>query len=245
MTPTSQHNTHIGDILQKIQSKEISIHSKTFFRLKWLAFILLVIAICVISVALCSFILFTIRMTGQPYLLEFGSQGIKLAFIIFPWILFLVDGLLIILLGSLTRHTSFGYKIPGIYILIMVMVIVGLSGYVVESKTMFHRNMLMQADKKQLPVFSSIYKNVRRAPPLGYEIYRGVVVQEGEGYIDVNIDMEDGLGTTTKITVTFPTTTPAMPRIGLGQTIFVSGKITDGQIINARLKPIPQLPPLQ
>jgi uncharacterized membrane protein len=241
MTQTHTQS-HITDVLQKIQSKEISTHSKLFFRLRWLAFMILVLAICIVSIMLCSFILFTIRMTGQPYLFGFGSQGITLAFIIFPWILFLIDGLLIILLGTLTRHTSFGYKIPGVYILIVSIVIIGLSGYIVESKTAFHIRMLQRADAQRLPIFSSAYQGVRRAPPTGYEIYRGVVVEEGENYIRVNIAVRDQFGTSTNVTVAFATSTPSRNRIGVGQTIFLSGKIIDGQVINARLKPIPQLP---
>lgn len=244
-TNTLEHqaDTYIADILHKIQSKQIPVHSKTFFRLKWLAFVVLALAICTVSVALCSFILFTIRMTGQPHLIDFGSKGVELAFIIFPWMLFLIDGLLILLLGALTRHTSFGYKIPGIYILVAVIGIIGVSGYIVETKTSFHKNMLYYADKKQLPFFQSMYTSVRRAPPKGYEIYRGVVIGEGPGFLRIDIDDEEGIGTSTRILVRMSTSTSEVLDIHMGHTVFISGKIINGQIVDARIKRAPRLPP--
>lgn len=244
-TQSSQQHTidsRISEILEKIKHNEISIHSKTFFRLKWLAFALLVASICVVSVLLCSFILFTIQMTGQPYLIDFGSQGVKLLFIIFPWMLFLLDGLLILLLGHLTRHTSFGYKIPGVYIFLGSIFIIGVSGYIVESYTTLHARMLQRADVYNMPIVTSLYKNTRRAPPPGYEIYRGVVVGKGEGYIHVNIENQNQMDPTSQVTVVFSTSSPhTFDMVETGQTVFVSGKIINGQIINARLKPIPRL----
>ncbi len=247
-TQHTQQHTRIENILHKIQNKEISIHSKTFFRLQWLAFTILVIAICFVSVMLCSFILFTLEVTGQPHLIDFGTQGLLLAFFLFPWLLFVIDVVLIALLVSLTRHTSFGYKIPGIYILLGVICIIGVSGYIVESKTSFHRNMLMRADKKHLPVVGSMYRNVRRAPPSGYEIYRGTVVDAGQGFVLVTLDTdrEDVVSTTTtQVIVRFASSSPELSQIGVGQTVLISGKIVEGQIVHPRLKVVPRLPSVE
>lgn len=247
-TSTTQQHNRITDILHKIQNKEISVHSKTFFRLQWLAFAILVLAICLVSVILCSFILFTIEVTGQPHLIDFGTQGVMLAFFIFPWMLFFVDIFLIMLLVSLTRHTSFGYKIPGIYVLLSVVCIIGVSGYIVESKTTFHKNMLIRADTKRLPLIGSMYQNVRRAPPRGYEIYRGIVIDAGEGFVLVTLDTdrEDTIhATTTRVYVRFASSSPQLANVVVGQTVLISGKIIDGQIMHPRLKVVPQLPRAQ
>lgn len=245
-TPTHMSiESRLSDILHKIQSKKISTHSKTFFRLKLAVFVLVIVAICVVSIMLCSFILFTIRMTGQPGLIDFGSQGLKLIFFIFPWILFLLDGLLILLLGVMTRHTSFGYKIPGVYILIGAIGIIGISGYIVEAKTNFHPNMLRYADKKELPLFTLLYKNTRRAPPTGFEIYKGVVVDRGQGFVFIDLYKEDGVGTTTRVSVKFMADPLSISNFQIGQTVFISGKIIDGQIINARIKPVSQMVPVE
>lgn len=244
---THDADAYISEVLHKIQTKKISVHSKTFFRLKWLAFVLLVSAICVVSIALCSFILFTIRMTGQSYLIEFGSKGVELAFILFPWVLFLIDGVLIILLGALTRHTSFGYKIPGIYILVGAIAIISISGYIVDTKTSFHANMLYYADHKRLPLFETMYTRVRRAPPRGYEIYRGIVVKQDDQFIYIDIDDEEGIGTTSTVIVPAVQSatcfTHCFGDIEEGQTVFVSGTIVDGKIVNAQLRHAPRLPP--
>ena len=245
-TQHTQQHRYITDILDKIKNKEISVHSKTFFRLKWLAFTILVFAICVVSIMLCSFILFVIHITGQPQLIDFGVQGLKLAFFIFPWMLFILDIILIILLGSLTRHTSFGYKIPGIYVLLGVLCIIGISGYIVEAKTSFHRNMFMREDRRNLPFVGSMYKNVRRTPPLGYEIYTGQVFAIDEQYVVVDLDIPTSVGTTSRVVLRFNTNIEQeiIPP-NVGDTVFVSGKIVNGEIFNAKLKIFPVLPSLR
>ncbi|MES2622930.1 MAG: hypothetical protein V4576_00815 [Patescibacteria group bacterium] len=231
----------IAGVLQKIQHKEISVHSKAFFRLRMFALIVLVVGICLTSILLCSFILFNIHMSGQPKFLEFGPQGIKLMFIVFPWVLFLIDIILIGLASALIRHVSFGYKIPGIYILLGAIGIIAISGYIVESHTPFHRVMLYRADRNQLPLFDGAYKRVRRPPPEGYGIYRGVIVLKENGVLHIDLDGINGIATTTTVTVKIPEM--AGQEINIGDSVFIAGKKVDNSIVNARLRIAPRLPP--
>lgn len=234
------HNT-IAEVLQKIQAKKISIHSKTFFRMKMSAFVALLLAICFISIVLCSFIMFTIRMTGQSNFIGFGSKGSLLFFALFPWILFLFDVLLISLLVRLMRHTSFGYKIPGIYVVGIIFAIIIVSGYVVDTKTTLHRDMMQRADRKQLPFFQEAYMKIRRAPPEGYEIYRGIVLGREGDVLYIDIDAEEGISTSSSITIDV-TNDPRAPHIEPGDSIFIAGKIVDGVVVDAQLKMAPRLP---
>lgn len=237
----TKYNT-VAEVLQKIHSQKISIHSKMFFRLRLLAFTLLIIGICITSILLCSFIMFVIRMSGQSDFIGFGSQGVLLFFALFPWILFLIDVIMIGLLGMLMRHTSFGYKIPGIYIVGMVLAIIVISGYVVDSKTTFHKDMLFRADKKQLPLFEGAYIRVRRAPPTGYGIYRGVVVLREGNMLYIDIDDATGLATSSSVSIDI-THDPRAPHIEQGDSVFIAGKIVNGVVTDARLKMAPRLPP--
>lgn len=241
MEEKNTHNT-IAEVLERIKAKKISVHSKTFFRLRLLAFTILLLAICFVSVLLCSFIMFTIRMSGQSNFIAFGSQGVLLFFALFPWILFLLDVLLIGLLGILMRHTSFGYKIPGMYIVGMFLAIIGISGYIVDAKTSFHNNMLFMADKKQLPFFQGAYIKVRRAPPEGYGIYRGVVMVREGNMLYIDIDDAAGVSTSSSVKIDI-TNDPRAPHIEQGDSIFISGKIEDGRVTDAKLKMAPRLPP--
>ena len=235
------HNSIAHDVLEKIQHKQITIHSKNFFRLKMIAFSLLIIAICVTSIVLCSFILFSIRMSGQGEFIRFGSQGILLFFAVFPWFLLLFDLLLIALLGQLMRHFSFGYKIPGVYIAGIIFTVIIIIGYILEAQTSFHRHMLLRADKKELPLFDDVYRGVRRAPPIGYEIYRGVVVFREGDMLYIDLDDEMGTGTSSSVIMNIEDNTEA-PHIEQGDSVFISGNIVDGKILNARLKRAPRLP---
>ncbi|MES2986098.1 MAG: hypothetical protein V4686_03150 [Patescibacteria group bacterium] len=241
MQPNTIHNSITHDVLAKIQHKEISVHSKTFFRFKLAALVLLVAAVCVISIILCSFILFTLRMTGQPGFIGFGSQGILLFFVLFPWTLFFFDLLLIGLSGLLMRHISFGYRVPGIYVVGIVFTVIIVSGYVIEAKTAFHKNMLFRADKKQLPFFHGAYMNVRKAPPEGYGIYRGVVILREGDTLFIDLDDASGLSTSSSITLDIRND-PRAPHIEVGDSIFISGKKVDGKIQDPQLKRAPRLP---
>ncbi len=241
MEQTTIHN-RIDEVLEKIKTKKIGAHSKTFFRLRMVAFIVLLIAICVTSILLCSFIMFTLRMGGQSNVIGFGSQGVLLFFALFPWFLFLFDVMLIGLLGSLMRHTSFGYKVPGMYVLGMILTIIIISGYIMDTKTTFHNNMLFKADKKQLPFFQGAYINIRRAPPEGYGIYRGIVILREGNMLYIDLDDAAGVATTTSVTVDV-TNDPRAPHIERGDSVFISGKVENGNITNARLKMAPRLPP--
>lgn len=239
-----EHRTHTTttEILEKIRSHKISTHSKMFFRLRLAAFFILLIGICITSILLCSFILFTIRMTGQSNFIGFGSQGVLLFFALFPWILFLIDVILIGLLGILMRHTSFGYKIPGVYIAGMVLTIIVISGYIVDTKTSFHNDMLFRADKKRLPIFENAYTRVRRAPPEGYGIYRGVVIFREGNMLYIDIDDATGIATTSSVSIDI-TNDPRAPHIEQGDSVFIAGKIVNGVVTEARLKMAPRLPP--
>jgi hypothetical protein len=239
-TKTTQQNNRITDILHKIQNKEISIHSKTFFRVKAIALTALVIAICIITIILCSFILFTIHITGQSHVIDFGFQGVKLFVYTFPWFLLALDLVLILILGYITRNTSFGYKIPGMYILFAALGIVVVSGYIVESYTSLHTRMLERSQTQQLPLVDSLYKNARRAPPKRFEIYRGVVVEKKEAYMLVDVEHDEVYGSTTQILVRFATTSdPILSDAEIGQTVFISGKMQNGQIMYPKVKIIP------
>ena len=66
---------NIQNILEKIRKNELTLKPKTYFRLRFAAFILVVVVLLVVSSFLSSFILFTIRASGQASLLGFGPSG--------------------------------------------------------------------------------------------------------------------------------------------------------------------------
>jgi hypothetical protein len=243
-THTKQNTEEkIQGVLNRIKHHEITAHSKLFFRLRMVAFIVLLVAICLTSILLCSFILFNVKMSGQPRLLEFGPQGIRLLFTVFPWVLFLVDIILIALASVLMRHLKFGYKVPGVYILIGALGIIAISGYLVESHTPLHRRLLLKADRRELPVFEKAYTRLRRAPPEGYGIYKGTVILREADVLHIDLDDTTGTATSVSVTVEIPNSANGPGNIQIGDSVFIAGKRVDNTIINARIKTAPRLPP--
>lgn len=162
-TNTTQNNMDAIDIfLNKIEKNELESHSKTYFRLKLIAFVGLIVAIFVVSVLLISFIFFSMRTVGQTNAIGFDRQSFNLILLIFSWKLFLLDLVLIVFLSWLLRAFRFGYKIPGLYLLFGLFVILLAVGFVLDRDTPFHDRMMERADRNELPFFGEVYEGLRQ-----------------------------------------------------------------------------------
>lgn len=161
-TNTTQNNKDaIDNILEKIESNELECHSKTYFRIKSILLVALVVAVFALSILLLSFIFFSIRLSGQHMSFGFGRQNLAFLLLIFSWKLFTIDLVLIVFLSWLLRIFRFGYKIPVLYLLLSLLGILVFVGFVFDRKTSFHDRMLDRADRDELPFFGQAYEDLR------------------------------------------------------------------------------------
>lgn len=232
----------IQNILEKIRKNELTLKPKTYFRLRFAAFILVVVAVLVVSVFLSSFILFTIRASGQASLIGFGPAGWQVFLFLFPWGLSTLEIGLIILLQYLLRSFKFGYRVPVLYLLGGVIFVMLVSGFVID-KTPLHGALLRQADRNQLPPpFGNLYENARRLPPPGHGIFLGTITSITGNTLSIALLNPMDTSATTAVTVIVPSGQTTVQE-KVGDRIFIRGKMIDGEIQAQDIKNANDLPP--
>jgi hypothetical protein len=152
-------------VLRKILSEEISMRPKLRYRIRFALAVLVIALITGISIFLFSFISFLVRASQQEQLLHFGFSGVVSFVVMFPWLLFAVDVLLIAFLEYLLRQFRFGYRHSVMYLLLALIAGVGLIGIAVDYKTDIHESLLRSADKHLLPAFNGLYERVHAPLP--------------------------------------------------------------------------------
>jgi len=245
MNNNTTQNNKIQNILEKIHNNELTLKSKTYFRLRFALLIIVIVAIVVVTLFFLSFILFSLRASGQAALIGFGPTGWQVFLALFPWKLTILEIVLILLLEYLLRSFRFGYKVPVLYLLFGVVLLMGLSAIAVD-QTPLHRILLEQADQNHLPYpFGSMYENTRRPPPQGYGIYKGTITAIGTSTATIELVNPMGIGTTTQIMVLLPASPlPDAQTIAVGEKVFVRGQLVHGAIRALEIKlAADQLPP--
>lgn len=158
-----QSNT-IESVLEKIQHNELEPYSKSYFRLKLVSLVALIASIFIVSLLFISFMFFSIRM-GSPNM-DFGFDGahLQMFMVLFSWKLFIIDIVFIIFLVLLLRAFRFGYKIPVLYLMILLILVLSVLSFVLDRGIHFHERMLDRVDHHTLPFFDVIYTNTKQYP---------------------------------------------------------------------------------
>lgn len=138
-------------LLKKIETDNRKAYSKAHFTLRMILLIVLAVLILLVSICLFSYICFNVRMGGHQSLLGFNPTGISLFFQFFPWTLFIIDAILVGVLVSLLRKFRFGYRVPVLYLLLILFVATSITGYAVY-RTGFDEMVLKQANQNYLPL---------------------------------------------------------------------------------------------
>jgi len=212
-----------ANVLEKIRDNELTMRSNTYFAIKLAAFIVVVVALLTALTLLFSFILFSIRASGEASLIGFGSHGFALFIGLFPWKLLFLNIALILLCGLLLRSFRFGYKTPVSFLFLGIVLIAVFFGLGIDEGTSFHDRLLRRADNHRLPFFNDLYEGVRVPPPQSQGVYRGTIVGIEGNVLTVNVDNPLGIGTTTSLHVIFPDD-QATSSVKIGDRIFIAGE---------------------
>lgn len=211
-------------VLEKIKTDNISMHSRRYYRLRMAALLAVIVAIIVVSIFLLSFISFGLRTTGNSTLLGFGTRGYISFILVFPWILFVIDILLIIILERLLRNFRFIYRRAGVYILIGLLGLITLFAVAIDHVTSLHNKLLERADANALPFFNELYEQLREPLDTDHGVCRCVVLTAAGPMLTVRGD-SDSMHQGTPFPAILPEIAPpVMP----GDRIFMLGSIRDG-----------------
>ena len=226
--PTHNEQSPRERILAKIKDHEVTMRPKAFFTLKVLALALLSLFVLGLTVFLCNFILFALRVSGHESLLGFGARGHLTFWRLFPWKYFLLYLFLLLLLGSLIRCFRFGYRRPLAYLLGGSFLLIVIAGVLIDRGTRFNDELLDRADHKLLPApFGDLYGRARHMIPQDHNVYLSKVLSIEGNILHVETLTE---GTTTALSVEVDPNDALLSHLVVGDTVFVFGDEASGTV---------------
>ena len=224
----SQNNNLKNKILNKIKAGEIHMKSKSHFIFKMILIISVAILVLMVSAFLVSYILFSLKTSGQFSLLGFGGRGITEFIIGFPWLILLVDCVLLIILDYLLKNFRIGYHYPIAYLFFGTFILILFFGFIIEL-TPVNGIILRIAEEQRLPIFGGFYGGLRKSHS-NVGIFRGTVVSiEGNTFMlkynDYDIDGDDMI-----VKVLTPQGFNVGSSLNIGDMVFVAGNLVNGEI---------------
>jgi hypothetical protein len=234
MENENSHNSIRQAVLDKIKSGKVRKLPRAYFILRVIATILVSLLLLVVSAFVFSFMLFSFHESGEQFLIGFGFEGILAFLMLFPWALFTLDILLLLILEWLLQGFKFGYRIPllnfGVGIFVASFVVGGLINL-----TPVQSILLQRADNNQLPLVGDAYEHIfDRHEDQG--VCRGIVTMVNVpgnpgGFImqhnDRDHDTDDG-----QFIVTLAPGVPA-PQVVVGDRVLVFGHPNNTQHVEA------------
>lgn len=221
--PTPKSSMH-ENILERIRTDTVHQVSKSHFVLKMIFTIAVAIVTLLVSISIFNFILFGLRIHHHELLLGFGLRGLWTFALLFPWGLLAVDMLLVALLEWLLRQFRFGYRVPILYLLGILLIVTVSCGVIIDRATSFNDGLLGQADAHQLPpLLNELYEGMRVPPPPESGVCKCVITAiNGSTLTAYNEDQ--GTSTTYKVQILQDGDTDADDHpFKIGDTIFIAG----------------------
>lgn len=226
-----EQKNKFSDILNKIESNEIKIETKLHFTLKAILLILVILSILAISIFIFNFILFNVRISNQESLLAFGPRGILAYLRFFPWPMFILDLILIVVLQWIIRSFKFGYKTPTLYMIFGIMILVLLFGSLIDRGTDLNDRILRRADQERLmKPFGRFYGSAHKMPPLESGICKCIVTSIENNILTVKDT--NGEGKEFKVLLPMNDLRATSTAIQVGDTVLIAGD-KEGDIIRA------------
>ncbi len=226
-------------ILGKIIRDEIKMRPRFFFVLRFILLVFVIIIVLVTSVLICNFIAFSIRVNGHDTLLTFGFSGVERFLLFFPWLYLLIDVAFIGFLEWLVRRFEFGYKIPILHLLCMILLPTLFISVFIDRGTPFNDNLFNQAREHHLPgSIGGFYEHAHKPHKPGSGFCKCTIINIDEA----GFSAEDrDFGENTPITVIVPEDNPHIDynSIYVGNVVFVAGDSKDGFLYAFGIAPLP------
>lgn len=207
-------------VLEKISTNELTMRPKSYFIWRSVTLVALGVSVLIISVLICDFILFSLRINGHYSLLGFGSRGLWMFFVFFPWGLLFLDTILIFLLERLLRQFKFGYRTPVLLLLFGLLIVTIATGFFIDRVTDLNEQLSLRAHDHQLIAPFNDYYDRAGHPTREEGICRCVVT---EVHNDSITAYDESLGTTTVFTITTPMDENATATLKVGDVIYIAG----------------------
>jgi hypothetical protein len=224
----TQNNNLKEQILNKIKSGEVAMRPKAYFVCKVFLLMFVSFLTFIVSVILVSYLLFSIRVGGGIFLLGFGTRGFYEFILIFPWILLLINILLLLILDSLLKRFKFGYNRPMLYLFLVTLTAITFLASLINF-TPFHKELMSRAEGQKLPMVGGFYKGLRVSHK-GQGIFRGKVASTSVNSFtlernEYDVGLED-----MPIKVFVPPGMDMRDILKVGDQVFIAGDLVNSEI---------------
>ncbi|PJE76134.1 hypothetical protein COV04_01225 [Candidatus Uhrbacteria bacterium CG10_big_fil_rev_8_21_14_0_10_48_11] len=210
-------------ILDKITQGEVTMRPRWHFVLKS-GLLLTGIALLVLTIIfIVSLGFFVLHLSGVWFVPAFGWGGLGTFLRSLPWLLIGTALVFVGLLETLVSYYPFAYRRPLFFSAIGVVALVLVGGFFL-AQTPIHRQLLLSAERGELPVGGDIY--------LGFggqrfaDVHRGVVTVVA----DEQFDMQTHNGGTIHVTVTPQTRFPFGLALETGDSVVVFGPLVQDSV---------------
>jgi hypothetical protein len=209
-------------VLEKIRHGDVVMRPKAYFVMQVILVVTVAILALIASSFVASFAFFSVRESGELFLLGFGVRGVLTFISLFPWCTLIIAGVLVFLFEWLLRHFKFTYHQPILALFFAFLALVFIGGIFI-TLTPFHTDLLNLADKGELPVVGELYEHIHM-PHEDKGEFRGVITAIGTSTVtithnDNDADIDDG----TRI-VTVPPSFD-IHSLRLGDRLYVAGAL--------------------
>ncbi len=219
------------EVLKKIESGEVNMRPKSFFYLKVILFFLTLFIGLVVSSVLISYILYSLRISGQLNLFSFGAKGIYEFIMIFPWLVLILDVFVLLCVDWQLKSFRFGYNSPIIYLFLGSFMLMTIFGSLVNF-TSFNKAIMFKAEVENLPVIKNYYGSIRRSHS-SRGIFRGVVESVKDNtFVLLHTDY-DGGNSYGSIVIEISEELSKKSLIKAGDEVFVAGSISTTSQVKA------------
>jgi hypothetical protein len=223
-------------VLENIESKNVTMRSKAHFRLAAIALILVALLTLVVSIFLCTFILFSVRISGHEPLLSLGARGLVFFLQLFPWTFLLVDILLIGILEWMLRKFPFGYKRPVLYTILGLLVITISVSVFIDRATGFNEALLRRADEHHLPsLFGDLYEHAGHPQRSQNGVCKCTITSINGNVLSAE---DRDINKVIPLIIILPANDPQLSTLHVGDTILVAGDIASGTIRAFGIRPL-------
>ncbi len=207
------------DILDKIKKGEVRMHSKMYFILKTLLFVISFIITIFIAVFLISSIFFALRITSATTLPKLGYMGIGKFLIFFPWVITLISIFLILIIEKQAKKIKTVYRKPLVFSLTIVLLFITFFSFLV-AKTPLHNKIYQH----RYPFMEQMYKM-----QLPKDVIVGTIIEFNKN----NFQIKTKEGNLLLISTSTQTRFPKYQNLHINDMIMIIGK-TNNQIIEAK-----------
>lgn len=161
-------------IFEKIKSGEVSMKSKYYFLIKIILLAVTIFVTFLLSAFIVSYVLFSIKTSGNVLLLGFGARGFYHFILTLPWIILSIDVILILFLDWLLKSFRFGYNSPVLFLFIGTLASITLLAYLINL-TSFHNSVMRISEVRRIPVAGDFYRGLKKSH-VGQGVFLGEVI---------------------------------------------------------------------